>query len=51
VGSKRRFCGSEVTPTELQNPHPRPFYRQAIPTGLASEVLVPPSIKASVTDN
>jgi hypothetical protein len=30
-----RFCGNEVTPTELPNRHPRPFYRQAIPTGLA----------------
>jgi hypothetical protein len=30
------FCRTEVTP-ELPNPHPRPFYRQAIPTGLAAK--------------
>jgi hypothetical protein len=41
VGCKRRFCGNEVTPTELRNPHPRPFYRQVIPTGFAAEVFVP----------
>jgi hypothetical protein len=36
----RVFCGNEVTP-ELQNPHTRRFYRQAIPTGLATEALIP----------
>jgi hypothetical protein len=28
-----------LTPAELQNPHPRPFYRQVIRTRLAAEVF------------
>jgi hypothetical protein len=38
-GSVEGVLSNEHPYSELRNPYPRPFYRQVIPTGFATECL------------